>query len=35
LHKYKSPITSLLVVDYADQLVGMLRLQTLLSAGVA
>lgn len=35
LHKYQSPITSLLVVNDADELVGMLRLQTLLSAGVA
>lgn len=35
LHKYKSPITSLLVVDADNNLVGMLRLQTLLAAGVA
>jgi len=35
LHKYNSPITSLLVVDADDNLVGMLRLQTLLAAGVA
>lgn len=35
LHKYKSPITSLLVVDDGDNLVGMLRLQTLLASGVA
>ena len=35
LHKFKSPITSLLVVDNKDNLVGMLRLQTLLAAGVA
>jgi arabinose-5-phosphate isomerase len=35
LHKYNSPISSLLVVNDDDELVGMLRLQTLLSAGVA
>lgn len=35
LHKYGSPITSLLVINEQDNLVGMLRLQTLLSAGVA
>lgn len=35
LRKYKSPITSLLIVDDAGDLVGMLRLQTLLAAGVA
>ncbi len=35
LHKYKSPITSLLVIDDGDNLVGMLRLQTLLASGVA
>jgi len=35
LHKYKTPITSLLVVSEDGALTGMLRLQTLLSAGVA
>jgi arabinose-5-phosphate isomerase len=35
LHKYNSPITSLLVINDADELVGMLRLQTLLASGVA
>jgi len=35
LHKYKSPITSLLVVDDKGDLIGMLRLQALLAAGVA
>lgn len=35
LHQFKSPITSLLVVDDKDKLVGMLRLQSLLAAGVA
>ena len=35
LKKYGNPITSLLVVDNNDTLIGMLRLQTLLAAGVA
>lgn len=35
LRKYSSPITSLLVVDDAGALIGMLRMQTLLTAGVA
>lgn len=35
LHKYKSPITSLIVVDSHGDLAGLLRLQILLSAGVA
>ena len=35
LHKYGTPITSLLVKDDNDELIGMLRLQTLLAAGVA
>lgn len=35
LNKYKSPITSLLVTDKNNNLVGILRLQSLLAAGVA
>ena len=35
LNKYKSPITSLLTVNNDGDLTGMLRLQTLLSSGVA
>jgi arabinose-5-phosphate isomerase len=35
LHHYKSPISSLLVVNDEDDLTGLLRLQTLLAAGVA
>jgi len=35
LHKYTTPISSLLVVNDGGDLVGMLRLQTLLAAGVA
>ena len=35
LHKYSSPITSLLVVNDNGDLTGMLRLQTLLASGVA
>jgi arabinose-5-phosphate isomerase len=35
LHHYKSPISSLLVVNGEDDLTGLLRLQTLLAAGVA
>ena len=35
LKKYGTPITSLLVVNKDNNLIGMLRLQTLLSAGVA
>ena len=35
LRKYNSPITSLLVVNHAGELTGMLRLQTLLAVGVA
>jgi arabinose-5-phosphate isomerase len=35
LHQFKSPISSLLVVDDDNKLVGLLRLQTLLAAGVA
>lgn len=35
LNQYGSPITSLLVVDGDENLVGLLRLQTLLSSGVA
>jgi arabinose-5-phosphate isomerase len=35
LRKHGAPITSLLVVDSNENLVGLLRLQTLLAAGVA
>lgn len=35
LNKYKSPITSLLVTDGNGNLVGILRLQSLLASGVA
>ena len=35
LYQFKSPITSLLVVDDKGDLVGLLRLQSLLAAGVA
>jgi arabinose-5-phosphate isomerase len=35
LHKYSSPITSLLVIDNNNNLVGLLRLQSLLTTGVA
>lgn len=35
LRQFKSPITSLLVVDNDNNLIGMLRLQALLNAGVA
>jgi len=35
LNHYKTPISSLIVVNNSDELQGLLRLQTLLSAGVA
>ena len=35
LHQYKSPISSLLTVNNDGELTGLLRLQTLLAAGVA
>jgi arabinose-5-phosphate isomerase len=35
LHHYNTPVTSLLVVNDKGDLTGLLRLQTLLSAGVA
>ncbi|PCH99735.1 MAG: hypothetical protein COB76_04995 [Alphaproteobacteria bacterium] len=34
LNKYKQPITSLIAVDQNGTMTGMIRLQTLLAAGV-